>query len=112
MLLLFAGLAPWCRARKRAVYWRSLRHGDTIGTLFGFPFEISALFAIKGRPQGAPLRLDAHALRQPHQRLPHADDSPVAHVVAQSKPVGREQDDGRSMLEPAHLLALGERCVA
>src|SRR5262249_36626107 len=51
-------------------------------------------------------------LRQAHQRLPHADDGTFPHIFAQWKNVGREHDDRRAVLEPAHLVAFPERSVA
>src|SRR5580698_920382 len=44
-------------------------------------------------------RLDT---RHPHQRLPHANPSPALDALAQRRPVRREHDNGRAVLEPPH----------
>src|SRR5882762_7737248 len=49
---------------------------------------------------------------QPHQRLADADPGPLAHPLVQREAARREDEDRRAVLEPAHLLALGETRLA
>ena len=48
---------------------------------------------------------------EPHQGLSDADDGARLDPWAQRKPVWREHEYSRAVLEPAHLLALPKRCV-
>src|SRR6516162_2896976 len=50
--------------------------------------------------------------RQTHQRLSDANRRVLPHVLVQREAVGGEDDDGRSVLEPAYFLAFPERRVA
>jgi UDP-2,3-diacylglucosamine pyrophosphatase LpxH len=56
--------------------------------------------------------LQADLFGDAHERDTHANGRPLADPVAQGKPRGRKNDDGGAVLEPAHLLALGEARVA
>ncbi len=50
--------------------------------------------------------------RRAHQRLAHPDPAALAPARAQLETLRREHDDGRAVLEPAHLLAFRKRCGA
>src|SRR5690349_5986512 len=49
---------------------------------------------------------------QSEERLTHTDAPPFLDLGAQDHTLGREHDDRRAVLEPAHLFALGERRIA
>src|SRR5947199_10637302 len=57
-------------------------------------------------------RLTPLHLRQTQQRLAHANRGALPHVLVEGKAVGRKDEHGRSMLKPAHFLALPEWRIA
>src|SRR5262249_28344312 len=58
-----------------------------------------------GSPQQRCLPISGCRSRQAHQRLSDTDGHAFANTVTDTEPVRRKQNDGRTVLEPAELVA-------
>jgi hypothetical protein len=67
--------------------------------------------SIQAPTSGRLARLEGRS-RLPHQRLAGTNADALRHVFAELEMVRRQQDDGRSVLEPSQLLALAHPGVA
>jgi hypothetical protein len=82
---------PWrCAGPRRRPQRRAVTQGPT------------GQHGVQGRPG------DASSRSQPHQRLAHPYRGASTNVCRHDKARRGEHDDGRSMLEPTHLLTLAE----
>lgn len=110
----YAGGAQHIVAHGRPSLHRSTSLRPEPGGVSGF--RASRIAYYHASPLGPCISERPHTIgcisRQLHQRPAHPNDSALSHIVTQREFVGREHDDRRSVLKPAHFFALLEIGVA